>query len=238
MTIKKVDQLITSVSAPANVGKGGEGGKGRKGIQGLVANDDKASSSASKKKYSKDHVDAINQMFAEFELAYHNQYHKAFPDEGALNLAKKYWLTNLTAFSPELVLAATRELVLNQPFLPSIASVVDTCKSGVSLFGLPGSHNAYLEACRMPSPRSAQNWSHQAVYLAGQATGWFELANQAEGQIFPLFEYHYAQLVQRVLQGEELTVNTQTPLPESIDKPLSAKENQSRLQELKASLKL
>ncbi len=119
-------------------------------------------------------------------------------------------------FSPELVLAATRELVLNQPFLPSIASVVDTCKSGLSLFGLPVVHDAYLEACRMPSPKSVQSWSHPAVYMAGKATGWFELANRAEGQIFPLFEYHYSHLVQRALQGEELTLNAPTPIPESV----------------------
>ena len=27
-----------------------------------------------------DHVDAINQIFAEFEFAYHNQFHKAFAE--------------------------------------------------------------------------------------------------------------------------------------------------------------
>jgi hypothetical protein len=229
VAIKKVDQLIAPVAASANTSKG---------IKGIEVSDDAAYASASRKNSSKDHVDAINQMFAEFELAYHNQYHKAFPDEGALNLAKKYWLTSLAAFSPELVLAATRELVLNQPFLPSIASVVDTCKSGLSLFGLPVVHDAYLEACRMPSPKSVQSWSHPAVYMAGKATGWFELANRAEGQIFPLFEYHYSHLVQRALQGEELTLNAPTPIPESLATPLSTKENQSRLQELKASLKL
>lgn len=229
MTIKKIDQLITPVSALANISKD---------IKGLKASDDKPSVSASRKNSSKDHVDAINQMFAEFELAYHNQYHKAFPDEGALNLAKKYWLTSLAVFPPELLLAATRELVLNQPFLPSIAKLVDTCKSGESLFGLPKAHDAYLEACRKPSPKSVQNWSHSAVYLAGKATGWFELANQTEGQIFPLFEYHYSQLIQRVLKGEELTVKAPKPLPESIDRPLSTKENLSRLQELKSNLKI
>jgi hypothetical protein len=229
VTIKKIDQLITPVSASA---------KATKQIKGLKTDDDKTSASASRKNSSKDHVDAINQMFAEFELAYHNQYHKAFPDEGALSLAKKYWLTSLAVFPPELLLAATRELVLNQPFLPSIAKLVDTCKSGESLVGLPKAHDAYLEACRKPSPKSVQNWSHSAVYLAGKATGWFELANQTEGQIFPLFEYHYSQLIQRVLKGEELTVKEPKPLPESIDRPLSTKENLSRLQELKSNLKI
>jgi hypothetical protein len=229
VTIKKVDQLIKPDSESANISKG---------IVGSAQSDAKKNASASRTNSSKDHVDAINQMFAEFELAYHNQYHKAFPDEGALNLAKKYWLSSLAIFPPELVLAATRELVLSQPFLPSIASIVEICKSGGALFGLPEEHDAYLEACRKPSPKSAQNWSHPAVYLAGKATGWFELANQAEGQIFPLFKYHYSHLVHRVLEGEELRVNAATPLPESIDTPLSTKDNLSRLQELKSNLKI
>ncbi len=89
VAIKKVDQLIAPVAASANTSKG---------IKGIEVSDDAAYASASRKNSSKDHVDAINQMFAEFELAYHNQYHKAFPDEGALNLAKKYWLTSLAAF--------------------------------------------------------------------------------------------------------------------------------------------
>ncbi|MBN4053438.1 hypothetical protein JYT97_00975 [Haliea sp. AH-315-K21] len=228
--MKKIDQLVV----PDHIKRGIEAGEGSGGDSAYNAN----SRSSSKAKFSKDHVDVINQMFAEFELAYHNQYHKAFPDEGTLNLAKKYWLTSLAAFLPELVLAATRELVHKQPFLPTIANVVDSCKSGVALFGLPSAHDAYLEACRMPAPKAVQNWSHSAVYMAGKATGWFELANQAEGKIFPLFEYHYAQLVQRVLHGEELTVNIPTPLPETVDIPLSAKENQSHLQALKDSLKI
>ncbi len=187
---------------------------------------------------SKDHIDVINQLFAEFELAYHNQYRKAYPDEGALNLAKKYWLNNLSSFSPNLILAAARYLVQNQAFLPTVANVIDACKSGVGLFGLPVSHDAYIEACAKGSPKAAQEWSHPAVYLAGKATGWFELANQSEAQVFPLFDYHYAQLVQRVIHGEELTINSPKPLPEHIDTPLSNEENQSRLQELKATLKL
>lgn len=225
--MKKIDQLVV----PAQIKKGVVAGEESENVSTSGAGSSKAGS-------SKDHIDVINQMFAEFELAYHNQYHKAFPDEGALNLAKKYWLTSLASFPADLILAATRELVLKQPFLPTIANLVDTCKSGTSLFGLPASHDAYHEACRMPAPKAAQQWSHPAVYMAGQATGWFELANKTEGQIFPLFDYHYSQLTQRVLQGEELNLKAPIPLTESLDTPLSAKENQSHLKELKASLKL
>lgn len=197
-----------------------------------------SSSQNTRTKSSKDHIDAINQMFAEFELAYHNQYHKAFPSEGELKIAKKYWLSTLAVYSPELLLKATRQLVLEQPYLPTLANVAEACKNGMSLFGLPAAHDAYLEACRRPSPKSAQQWRHQAVYLAGKATGWFELASQAEAQIYPLFEYHYSRLIQRVLHGEDLQVSVPAALPETSTVSLSAKENLSRLKELKSHLKI
>lgn len=202
--------------------------------------ENKAESSGRKSGQSesgRDHVDAINQMFAEFELAFHNQYRKAFPDEGSLNLAKKYWLNCLSPFSPELILRAARQLVLGQPYLPTVANMVDLCKNGMSLYGLPSAHDAYLEACRAPSPKSAQEWTHPAVFLAGRATGWFELGSQPEAQIYPLFEHHYSQLMQKVLDGEELDIDAPTPIPQELSTPLSNEENQSRLQVLKKALK-
>ncbi len=86
MTIKKVDQLIKPASEPANISKG---------VLSSELSEAEAYTSSSRTNTSKDHVDAINQMFAEFELAYHNQYHKAFPDEGALNLGKKILVSSL-----------------------------------------------------------------------------------------------------------------------------------------------
>ena len=42
-------------------------------------------------------IDAVNQMFAEFALVYHNQYQKAFSDKEKLSLAKRLWLSHLAA---------------------------------------------------------------------------------------------------------------------------------------------
>ena len=37
----------------------------------------------------KNQVELINLIFAELEITFHNQFHKAFPDEETLNLAKQ-----------------------------------------------------------------------------------------------------------------------------------------------------
>jgi hypothetical protein len=180
-----------------------------------------------------DHIGAINQLFAEFELAYHNQFHKAYAQEGSLNLAKKYWLTCLGDFTPEVILRAARQVVKSQEYLPTVAAVVAACENALPLFGLPPAHAAYVEACCAPEPKAQQQWSHPAVYFAGQATGWRELASEAKDTIFPAFEYNYHQLCQRVLRGETLDVKLPVALPERIAQPLSAEENKARMKALR-----
>lgn len=186
----------------------------------------------------RDHIDAINQVFAEFELAYHNQFHKAFAQEGSLNLAKKYWLGQLADFPPEVILRAARQLVHSQGFLPTLAAMVAACENALPLFGLPPVRAAYVEACCAAEPKAAQTWSHPAVYLAGRATGWFRLASEPEATVLPLFEYHYQQLCGRVIRGEQLDTPLPPALPQTLSRPLSPEENQARMRALRERLGL
>lgn len=186
----------------------------------------------------RDHVDAINQLFAEFELAYHNQFHKAYAQEGSLNLAKKYWLTCLGDFTPEVILRAARQVVRTSEYLPTIAAVVSACENALPLFGLKPAHAAYVEACCAPEPKAQQQWSHPAVYLAGKATGWFALASEPQSVIFPVFDYNYHQLCQRVLHGEKLDMQIPVALPETVPHPLSPEQNKAKLRELRKKFDL
>lgn len=185
-----------------------------------------------------DRVDAINQIFAEFEFAYHNQFHKAFSDEGSQIIAKKYWLGSLEQYSPVQIVQAAKQVIRTQDYLPSIAALVRACEQGLDLFGLPSPRQAYLEACGAPSPKRDFPWSHEAVYLAGQAAGWFTLANEAESVSRPLYEYHYELLCRRVVNGEELVLNTTAPLPDKVHRPLSKQEKQARLAKMRDELGL
>lgn len=186
----------------------------------------------------RDHVDAINQAFVEFELAYHNQFHKAYAQEGSLNLAKKYWLGRLADFPPEVILRAARQLVLSQEYLPTLAAMVASCESALPLFGLPPARAAYVEACCAPEPKSACQWSHPAVYLAGRATGWFRLASETESAVFPLFDYHYQQLCARVLRGERLDTPIPVALSQTAPRPLDHEEGKARIRALREKLGL
>ena len=95
-----------------------------------------------------DGVDAINQIFAEFEFAYHNQFHKAFADAESLAIAKKYWLSSLENYLPTQIVRAAKKVIRSQDYLPSIATLVRACEEGFDLFGLPAPHSAYFEPVR------------------------------------------------------------------------------------------
>jgi hypothetical protein len=185
------------------------------------------------RKSGRDHIDAINQIFAEFELAYHNQFHKAYAREGSLQLAKKYWLHCLGEFTPDVILRAARQVVKSQEYLPTVASMLAACEDALALFGLPDAQAAYTEACCAPEPKAAFAWSHPAVYLAGRLTGWFALASEPQAAIFPVFAYNYHQLCQRVLRGETLDSIVPPALPDTIATPLSPAENKARLKALR-----
>ena len=194
--------------------------------------------SGSQSQGAPDHVDAINQIFAEFEFAYHNRYHKAFADAESLAIAKKYWLSSLENYLPSQIVKAAKKVIRSQDYLPSIAAVVRACEEGFDLYGLPAPRSAYVEACAAPSPKRDQRWSHPVVYLAGQATGWYTLANEPEAVAFPRFEYHYAQLCHRVMHGEDLSLPVPEALPEKTERLLDPDERHARIARMKKDLGL
>jgi hypothetical protein len=185
-----------------------------------------------------DRVDAINQIFAEFEFAYHNQFHKAFSDVESQIIAKKYWLGTLGQYSPLQIVHAAKQVIRTQDYLPSIAALVKACEQGLDLFGLPSPRQAYIEACGAPSPKRDYPWSHEAVYLAGQGAGWFVLASESESASFPLFDYHYQLLCRRVISGEQLETVVATPLPDKIPRPLRKDDAKARFAKMRDELGL
>ncbi|WP_058022063.1 hypothetical protein [Pseudohongiella spirulinae] len=106
-------------------------------------------------------------------------------------------------------------------------------EQGMSEHGMPATKAAYEEACRAPSPKARHRWSHPAVYQAGVATGWFELASRPTDEIYPRFEYHYEQLCKRVMAGEDITLPVPDALPEKVNVRLTREQQQARMQSLK-----
>ena len=145
-------------------------------------------------------------MFALFRLNYHNQYYAAYPDATQLSQIKKLWLESLAHFPVEQILKGARHAIEHSEYLPTLNRMIECCQAGLVEFGLPSPHDAYVEACQASSPKSAQPWSHPAVYLAGRDSDWFFLANNEERITWPVYREHYQRYCSAVLRGEDLSV--------------------------------
>ena len=178
-------------------------------------------------------IDAINQMFAEFELVYHNQFSKAFPNEEKLSYAKKLWYSNLRHLQPGQILDATHRAIRESEYLPTVRGILKYCTESL---GLPSAHDAYIEACQAPSPKAGYRWSHPAVYHAGQQSDWYFLANTPENRAFPVFRQHYEALCQQVMAGQTLAPPAPLALAEETHTPLSNAERRQRLRALREEL--
>ena len=69
-------------------------------------------------------MDAIDQVFAEFQLLYSNQYHRAFSTTDKLSYAKRLWFSHLNKYSAKQILDAAHKATRETEFLPSVASVL------------------------------------------------------------------------------------------------------------------
>ena len=179
------------------------------------------------------HVDALNQVFALFRLNYHNQYYAAFPNAQQLNQIKKLWLESLSDYSVEHILKGAKHAIEHSEYLPTLNRMLECCQQGLADLGLPPAHAAYIEACSAPSPKSAQTWSHAAVYLAGRDSDWFFLANNTERVSWPVFKGHYELYCARVLRGESLTVPEPEAIEQTPSEPMASEEQLARLRELR-----
>jgi len=183
-------------------------------------------------------IDAINQIFALFQVNYHNQYYSAFGDNTkSENLAKKLWLSKLSDFTPETILRGAEKIIAESDYLPTLHKMLNACRHVGMPAGLPSPRKAYEEACNKPSPKAEQSWSHAAVYLAARDCGWHFLANTAESKAFAPFADIYQQYCERVLAGEELIIEKPKALPETSSKPATKKKALAELDQLKQLLR-
>lgn len=143
------------------------------------------------------------------------------------------WSRYLSDLSAEQIKQGFVNLLRDKPqYLPDAVEFRSYCMDLKGL-GLPPVLKAYDEACMKPAPKARQKWSHPAVYHAGVATGWHELSCTPTAQIFPRFEYHYAEMCRRVMAGEELTLPVVQAIPSHVPDICTREENIKRMQALR-----
>ena len=208
-----------------------------RGIEASPTTSPTAAGRTDKKAQANDEqVDTINQVFGLFRLGYHNQFYAAYPDNEQLMQVKRLWLESLSDFPTEQILRGAKLAIEGSEYLPTLHKMLECCHAVIGEYGLPDARSAFREACQAATPKSAQNWSHPAVYLAGRDTDWFFLANNVESFTFPVFKDRYRSYCGRAMAGEDLTVPAPEALPNHLAAPSSKEEALAEIAKIKKSL--
>ena len=189
----------------------------------------------SKIKIPKNKVELINLIFAELEITFHNQFHKAFPDEETLSLAKQLWLAKLEKFENELIFEAIDKIIETAKYLPSLSAGLNLIKElKFKKFKVPSPNKAYIEASSLGEINPLDfSWSHPYVYHAGAKIGWYRLKTDSEFEIKKEFLEVYGEILEESELNESFAL-----LPEKKDnlvseKPLDKKNQIERLEAIK-----
>lgn len=189
----------------------------------------------SKIKIPKSQVELINLIFAELEITFHNQFHKAFPDEETLTLAKQLWLAKLEKYQNEIVFRSIDKIIETSKYLPSLSAVLDQIKKLKLLEqNIPSSGAAYIEASSLGeiSPLDFK-WSHPFVYHAGAKVGWYRLKTESEFHIKKEFLEIYEEILEESESKEGLLLLPEIKEELTEEKPLPSDLQKLRLEKIK-----
>ena len=140
-------------------------------------------------KIPNNHIELVNLIFAQLEITYHNQFHKAFKDEISLNLAKQLWLKKLEIFSLDLIFEAIDELTSKSKYLPSLSQSLEEIKSHyLKKEGIQSIEAAFAEACLGSDEPENFKWSHPLIYETAKNFGWADLRRSEEREGFEKFQ--------------------------------------------------
>ena len=186
-------------------------------------------------KIPKSQVELINLIFAELEITFHNQFHKAFPDEETLSLAKQLWLAKLEKYQNEIIFRAIDKIIETSKYLPSLSAVLNQIKELKLLEqNIPSSKSAYIEASSLGETNPLNfNWSHPFVYHAGAKLGWYRLKTESEVNIKKEFLEVYEKILEDSEFKESLFLLPETKEEFSEEKPLSSDLQKERLEKIK-----
>ena len=189
----------------------------------------------SKIKIPKSQIELINLIFAELEITFHNQFHKAFPDEETLNLAKQLWLAKLERYQNEMVFRAIDKIIETSKYLPSLSAVLNQVKELKLLEqNIPSPNAAYIEASSLGETNPLNfNWSHPFVYHAGVKIGWYRLKTEPEVNVKKEFLAVYEEILEESEFKESLFLLPETKEEFSDEKPLSSDSQKLRLEKIK-----
>lgn len=155
----------------------------------------------------------IDRLFVRVNSNYGHLWSSRFQSHDMLAAAKAEWAIALGRFSAEEIGAGIERCFVKYDKPPSMTEFVKCCSPSPEDLGLPPTETAYREACQNAHLISGHRWSHPAIYVAGKATGWFELRHKQTHHIIKAFERNYVIACRRAMDGSDLN----TEIPQAIE---------------------
>ena len=179
----------------------------------------------------KNQIDLINLIFAELEITYHNQFHKAFPHEESIKLAKQLWLAKLETYENQTIFKAIDQIIETSKYLPSLSDVLSKTKEVRNkLNNIPSSVEAYKEAASLGEKNPSEyKWSHPFVYHVGCKVGWYRLKTESEKFIKDIFMQTYNEMAESLSTDSSLL---KLPKKEKFIKNKKALSKEDKIKEL------
>ncbi|WP_422444732.1 replication protein P [Endozoicomonas sp. ALB091] len=131
--------------------------------------------------------------------------------------------------------------IADQEHYPNPARFAALCQAAAQPVGLPSVADAFREACDRSADPKAASFSHMAVYLAGRATGWYELRHCATAQQLQSLKKNFADHYRQLSTQSEPELLAQLPKPKTFhplppppdyDKQQSAADARAKLKGL------
>lgn len=147
-------------------------------------------------------VEVVNDLFRRLRGIF-PAWRQAWPSTEALDAAKAEWIKEFaeagirTLEQIEFGIQKCRKL--KKPFAPSVGEFIAMCVLGPEDFGMPTVADAWIEALMT-------TYSHEAVKLAAEATGLFDLrvAKQEDKGLRARFDRNYEIILRRAQAGQQL----------------------------------
>lgn len=148
----------------------------------------------------------VNTLFDELKSIF-PAWRQAWPNDAAEKRAKRTWVKGFMKsgiFTIEQLrygIEACR--ALETDFAPSVGKFVKLCTPTAEDLGFPADDSAWREVVRHCANPGRHSWSHEAVRLAGDAVGWFNLrcSSIPEETLRKRFDHAYYQLRRRASLG-------------------------------------
>lgn len=147
-------------------------------------------------------AEVVNDLFRRLRGIF-PAWRQAWPSTEALDAAKAEWIKEFADAGirslEQIEFGIQKCRKLKKPFAPSVGEFIAMCVPSPEDFGMPAPADAWLEALM-------GTYSHEAVKLAAEATGLFDLraAKQEDKGLRARFDRNYEVILRRAQAGQAL----------------------------------